>query len=136
MTTVPMAALPRKIAPENIQGYVYCRDFGPLAYEDHEDKEKLLALSELFREGIRTGGLKLDQKTGVPLSTERVTRAQFDALQVLWKHGANNATLNPSTLRQMRTILRKRKKEIVVLTMKDVRRLGRGWFSWLKFWGK
>ncbi|MEK6950585.1 MAG: hypothetical protein AABX13_02575 [Nanoarchaeota archaeon] len=131
-----MATFPRKIDPEKIQGYVYCLDFGPLAYEDNEDKEKLLALSELFREGIRTRGLKLDTKTGVPLSTERVTRAQFDALQVLWKHGTKNAVLNQNTLRQMRKVLRKNGKEILVLTRKDVHRLERGWFSWMKFWGK
>ncbi len=125
-------SIPRRIEPDKIKGYVYCLDFGPLAYEDEHDKQKLIAISELYREGIKKGSIRLDKKTAHPISRGGITQAQFDALQVIWQHGGQNSHLDLKTIHQMKKVAAKRKKEILVLTMKDVRKLGRGWFSWLR----
>lgn len=130
-----MPTIPRKIEPEKIKGYIYCLDFGPLAYENDDDKQKLIALSELYREGIKAGGLRVTLG-GLPQSTWKIKASQFEALQVLWHHSTKNPLLDLKTQLLMKAIAKKKKKEIVVFTEKELRKLGKGWLSRLKFWKK
>ena len=84
-----MGKIPRKIAKENVIGYVICR-FGLLACQDRDDKRKLIALAQIYHAAVKRGALIESRSTLPQANAELITNQERDAGSIIQSHALKN----------------------------------------------
>ena len=116
-----MGTIPRKLEEDEIRGFVYVRRIGPLPYVDNDDKEKLIALGELYLEALDKGAFTIE--SGMPqFIASKTTHHQREIVKAVMSHQIKNMMMLSEGLWRRRceflTSLQKSKKEeIVTLTI-------------------
>ncbi|MBI2669074.1 hypothetical protein HYX14_04490 [Candidatus Woesearchaeota archaeon] len=88
-----MAALPKKIELAHVSGYVYCEDWDLLPCENDDDKERLLALAEIYQKAVERGAI-IKQSNELPKTDALATRnAEREAYTVILNHALLNTGL-------------------------------------------
>lgn len=121
-------AIPHKIGKVN--GYVYTEYIGVLPYETKKDQQQLIALMQIYCQGAKRGAFPQDigQKS---FSLAKATRGEKLARNTLFMHAALNHRLySPEGEALLKRLARKEKKEVIALTMKELKKLlGDGVFA-------
>jgi hypothetical protein len=80
-----MNKLPRKINEEETLGYVLA-EFGPLPYANENEKEKLLALSQIYNAALKKGTIVQGRKGTLPQFRGKQGDEDWNTLQVIANH--------------------------------------------------
>jgi len=83
-----MGEIPRKIEKIKIKGFVYCQGIGLLCCENNEDRKKLLALSQIYRQAVKNGEI-IESKYSLPQYRGQGGK-DFQTLNVLGEHLMKN----------------------------------------------
>jgi hypothetical protein len=87
-----MGTIPRKIEKAKISGFVVCR-FGPLACEDRDDKQKLIAIAQMYHAAVERGSIVESPGHLPQVISSIIKNEEQEAGQVLTQHFIKNHDL-------------------------------------------
>ena len=88
-----MGELPRKIPEGKIIRFVFIQNLGIISVKDKEDKERIIALGEIYLEEFNKGYIFINDDGGLPNFKGEAPKKYKNSLQVLMSHGMKNMYL-------------------------------------------
>ncbi|GEM_PF-6430848 len=119
-----MGLIPRKLEEDEIKGFVHIPKMGPLPYADEDDKEKLIALGQLYIVSVERGAYKLEPDLPPEFIPSIITSHERETLKVLTGHIFRNVRTLSGDLWRKRikffSSMQKNNPKIIALTIEKL----------------